>query len=310
VREAPTDVRDTDVLDLVRRHWHAGVDALSHLPVGFGAWHWRATAGEAPVLFVSLDRLAGRHTGPTLEAAYRGAADLAAVGLDFVLAPLVSGDGSMTAGLGDDRVSVTPWVDGDSGDGDLPDPAAAAETAAMLAALHATPAPAEVPAWAPLVDAGLPQRLAEQAGTPWDSGPYGERARSALGDRLADVTAWVERYLDLARRTSPATWVTTHGEPHTRNQVRTGDGRTLLVDWESLKLAPAERDLRYLVEQGHGSLCRAEPSLVEMFDLEWRLDEVAQYAAWFQAPHTGTESDRVALGGLLHELARPPGRTG
>ena len=309
MREAPTDVRETDVLDLVRRHWHAGVAAVGHLPVGFGAWHWRATAHETSVLFVSLDRLAARHTAASLEAAYRGAADLAAAGLDFVLAPLPTGDDAMTVALGDDRLSATPWVDGDSGDGSLPDLAAAAETAAMLAALHATPAPAGVPTWAPLVDAGLPQRLTEQARTPWDSGPYGERARAALGDRLADVTSWVERYLDLARRTDPATWVATHGEPHTRNQVRTGDGRSLLVDWESLKLAPAERDLRYLVEQGHGSLCRAEPSLVEMFDLEWRLDEVAQYAAWFRAPHTGTESDRVALGGLLHELDRPPGRT-
>ncbi len=42
-----------------------------------------------------------------------------------------------------------------------------------------------------------------------------------------------------------------------------------------------------------------------MFDLEWRLDEVTQYADWFEAPHGGTESDRVALGGLVGELTRP-----
>lgn len=41
-----------------------------------------------------------------------------------------------------------------------------------------------------------------------------------------------------------------------------------------------------------------------MFDLEWRLDEIAAYARWFAEPHTGTDSDRVALGGLLEELER------
>ncbi|MGH3345790.1 MAG: hypothetical protein ACRDO4_02300, partial [Nocardioides sp.] len=139
----------------------------------------------------------------------------------------------------------------------------------------------------------------------WDSGPYAERARGALEARLVDLDRWVRRYLDLAGRTDPSRWVATHGEPHTRNQLRTIDDRTLLVDWESLKAGPPERDLRYLVDQGHEGLCTTDPDLVEMFDLEWRLDEVAQYAEWFQAPHAGTESDRVALGGLLHELERP-----
>ena len=37
-------------------------------------------------------------------------------------------------------------------------------------------------------------------------------------------------------------------------------------------------------------------------ELEWRLDEVSQYAAWFEQPHTGTDNDRVALGGLRSAL--------
>ena len=39
--------------------------------------------------------------------------------------------------------------------------------------------------------------------------------------------------------------------------------------------------------------------------LEWRLDEVSQYTAWFASPHTGSEDDRIAFGGLLGELDRP-----
>ncbi len=305
MREAPADVRDADVLELVRRHWHADVEEVAHLPVGFGAWHWRASTRGEPALFVTLDRLADRHTAASLESAYRAAADLAALGLGFVMSPLPTGERSMTVVLDDDRLSVTPWVDGTSGDGSFADASEASRTAAMLTALHAAPVPAGVPVWHPLVDAGLPDRLSEQTRAPWDGGPYGEQARAALGDRLASVASWVERYLGLARRTDPATWVATHGEPHTRNQLATPDG-VVLVDWESLRLAPRERDLRWLAPY---DLAGADPSLVEMFDLEWRLDEVAQYAAWFHGPHTGTESDRVALGGLLHELDRPAGRT-
>jgi spectinomycin phosphotransferase len=82
------------------------------------------------------------------------------------------------------------------------------------------------------------------------------------------------------------------------------------VDWESVKVAPPERDLRLLVDSGmpwaaayDGPVPVAE--MFEMFDLEWRLDEIDQYAHWFAAPHTGSDSDDVAYRGLLEELSRP-----
>ncbi len=305
MREAPTDLSFAALLAAVREHWLAEADALEHLPVGFGAWHWRASQAGMTRLFVTVDRLGGRHSPESLEAAYRGAAMLAATGLEFVLAPSPTREGSITVPVGDDRMSVTAWLDGTSGDGSLRDDAEAQHTAEMLHALHATPPPRGLPRWAPLVDIELPARLADRVRRPWDSGPYAEQARAALADRLADVDRWVARYLTLAARADPSQWVPTHGEPHTRNQLRTDDGRTVLVDWESLKLGPRERDLRVLVDQGYEALCEHDPDLVEMFDLEWRLDEIAQYADWFEAPHAGTDSDRVALGGLLHELERP-----
>lgn len=42
-----------------------------------------------------------------------------------------------------------------------------------------------------------------------------------------------------------------------------------------------------------------------MFDLEWRLDEVQQYAVWFQQPHPGGADDLEAVEGLVEELERP-----
>ena len=142
--------------------------------------------------------------------------------------------------------------------------------------------------------------LALALGRPWDTGPSGERARGALAERIGDIGRWVAAYHRLASVARTRPWVPTHGEPHTANQLVTPTGR-LLVDWETLRRAPAERDLRVLVQDGHGDLCAPDWAMVEMFDLEWRLDEVASYARWFAAPHTGTASDEVAWGGLRGE---------
>ncbi|MGA8247529.1 MAG: phosphotransferase, partial [Nocardioides sp.] len=134
------------------------------------------------------------------------------------------------------------------------------------------------------------------------TGPYADPARDAVRRHLDDLARWTDRYHHLASVAREHAWVATHGEPHSGNQLLTPSGR-LLVDWESLKLAPAELDLRILVEAG--AAAGADPEMVELFDLEWRLDEISQYAAWFAAPHTGTADDAIAFGGLQEELARP-----
>ncbi len=174
----------------------------------------------------------------------------------------------------------------------------------MLAALHARPVPTGTVDWRPVVDRGFPARLALRLGTPWETGPYGEHARAAISERIEAVGRWTTRYLALVDAAASRRWVATHGEPHSANQLVTPT-RRVLVDWETLRRAPAERDLRVLVEHGHEDLCPAvDREMVEMFDLEWRLDEISQYADWFAAPHSGTASDEVAYGGLRGELDR------
>lgn len=42
--------------------------------------------------------------------------------------------------------------------------------------------------------------------------------------------------------------------------------------------------------------------MLELFTLDWRLSEVAEYARWFAAAHIGTEDDHTALEGLYEEL--------
>jgi len=316
MREPPAHVDDEDVLAQVRRLWLPDADSAEHLPVGFGAHHWRVAAGGRSALFVTLDGLGPRHTGDTLERAYAGAAELAGRGLEFVLASVPTPEGRFTAAVAGGALSATPWYDGTTGEGSLTTPAEIAESAHLLARLHGAPPPDFLPQWAPLVPPDFPQTLATNLEEPWSTGPYGERARSALVDHLEQIGRWTASYHRLAELATRRHWVATHGEPHTRNQLRTAT-TTFLVDWESLRLAPRERDFATLLETGLGWLPDYglaapswEPSweMVELFDLEWRLDEIKQYAEWFRAPHTGSESDKVAIEGLVGELQRPEWR--
>ena len=305
MREPPREASDSDVLVTLREGWDLPVDSVDHLPLGFGAHHWRADIAGLPRLFVTLDVLGAHHTAPSLEAAYAAAAALAASGLEFVVASIAARDGRYTRALGGGALSVTSWLDAPpAGHGPILDGTLAARNAEMLMRLHTARPPEGIPLWTPRVGPDLPDRLAAATTSAWSGGPYGERVRALLLDDRNAIAAWTARYHDLVARSDDVPWVPTHGEPHTANQVLTAAG-PVFVDWETLALAPRERDLAPLVQSGHAHLVRPDWTMIEMFDLEWRLDEIAQYAAWFAGPHDGTDDDRIAFDGLVSELRRP-----
>lgn len=305
MREAPDAVSVEAVLDAVRTGWAIDVDAIEHLPVGFGAHHWRVSYAGMPRVFVTLDSLGRRHSAESLEAAYSGAGELAAGGLEFVVASIRDRHGHYTAPLAGGSLSCVPWLDGEpAGSGAIDGDSLARQNAEVLARLHATTPPAGIPSWRPRVGEDFGDSLADLLRSPWQTGPYGERAQNALARRIDAIRRWTESYHELARRAAEHPWVPTHGEPHTANQVVTDEG-IVFVDWESLARAPRERDLGTLVGSGYAELAAPNWEMIELFDLEWRLEELAQYADWFNRPHTGTDSDRVAFDDLTEELNRP-----
>lgn len=255
-------------------------------------------------MFVTLDQLEPRHTATSLEAAYAGAAALAASGLDVVCAPLPAQSGRFTVDVGVGVLSVTPWLEGRSPtEAEASEPWHVREVALALTALHRAAPPAGLRSWTPRVGPEFADELRVRTAKPWTSGPLAEEARGALSAHEAAIRSWTGRYLELAevacsRRDS---WVPTHGEPHNDNQVMTADG-VRLVDWESLALAPPERDHADLLATA-SDLLFSDPAMVELFVLDWRLSEIAEYARWFAAPHTGSDDDHTALEGLYEELA-------
>ncbi|CRZ14349.1 protein kinase family protein [Mycolicibacterium neworleansense] len=299
----PESIGDETIANVVAAHWLPEITDIRYLPWGFGAHHWRVIGG-ATTLFVTLDQLEPRHTGSSLEAAYAGAAALAAAGLNMVCAPLPSRSGRFTVDVRGGALSVTPWLQGSSPtEVQAREPQHVREVVLALDALHSALPPEGLRPWTPQVGFSFAEELRTRTAEPWTSGPLAEKARLALTSHIEPIQGWTERYLELAETACSRrdAWVPTHGEPHNDNQVVTADG-VQLVDWESLALAPPERDYADLPAAAH-HLLRPDPAMLELFALDWRLSEIAEYTRWFTAAHIGSEDDRTALEGLYEELA-------
>lgn len=203
-------------------------------------------------------------------------------------------EGSFTLPFGECTLSVTRWLDGErlsSSTPDLPN---------LLGVLHRAPVPATALVWTTEVDPRLADRFGDLLRAPWD-GPLGVAARLALSEHISQLAGWVREHTMLTERADPSAYVVTHGEPGVHNQWR-ARGRTWSIDWESLRLAPRERDLATLVHAGVAT--DGDSAMIRLFDLEWRLSEVWSFARWLQGPPEGGADDRAALAGLTEELTR------
>ena len=306
MQEAPAELTEVEVLALVRAAWNGGATAAEHLAVGFGAHHWRVDVDGGPSLFATYDRFGKRHSLDSLTAAYAGAMHMAEHGLEFVLAPLRTLAGGVLVPVAAGALSCSPGSTvGWSATGPSSTPRRRPPTSPTSPGCTPPTRPPACSSWSPVVRPDVADRLADMVAIAWPTGPYGEPTRRSIAGRLTAIEEWSGRYLALAEVAADRRWVITHGETHTRNQVMTPDG-IRFVDWESLKLAPRERDLSTLVQAGYGVRVNADRAMVELFDLEWRLAEIAEYADWFAAPHTGTADDRIAYEGLLEQLDRGP----
>jgi spectinomycin phosphotransferase len=329
----PPDLTTETVLDVVRAHWDDAVVAAAFLPVGTGAHHWVAAGKRRPRWFVTADDVTADGRLDELLDTYAAARELARRGHHLVVPTVPPQAGSSSnPGPGDPvgvvlprtqkalpggyLVTVTGYLEGESGPGDYVDDDQRAPIAGALGALHAEPAPPRIRPWAP----GPPQRsdltrLLSAPVTAWSVGPCGEPARVALQGQEPHVRRLIARYDELAERglARRDDWVPTHGEPHTANVLWLAGG-PVLVDWESLRLAPRERDLRTVLRgadgalplsayTAHGGSADLDDDMVELFDLESWLRGVADLAVRFAQPHTGDDDDQRALAAFVAEIA-------
>ncbi|WP_394620424.1 phosphotransferase [Lentzea sp. JNUCC 0626] len=238
-----------------------------YAPLGFGDYHWTVGDHFTSVADLTTKPLAG------LRQAMETAASLS--DLPFVVAPLRADDGSAVVLLNDRyALSVFPFVQGETGTFGDPLPAGIDE---LLAALHAT----EPPPHTPIAAIDLPGRdalaaLLDEPGE-WFSTPAREVFVAHTG-RLRDALT----ELDRLAAALPDERVLTHGEPHAGNVISTAGGLKL-VDWDTVGLAPPERDL--WLAGGQSSF----------YSLRWSLDDIAQFSEKLRAPHEKSRDAELSL---------------
>jgi spectinomycin phosphotransferase len=125
----------------------------------------------------------------------------------------------------------------------------AVDRTAVLADIVALHAATDVAAPHAAVESGfLPGRrqlniALDHVDEAWPTGPYGEPARALLHDHATGVRALLAHYDRLVVEVCmhDQSMVVAHGEPHASNVVIEPTGPRL-VDWESVLIAPPERD--------------------------------------------------------------------
>jgi spectinomycin phosphotransferase len=148
-------------------------------------------------------------------------------------------------------------------------------------------------------------------GEPWTGGPFSEPTRMALHDHQQEVRNSLTSLdaLSQAVASSGPDLVITHGEPHPGNLIRT-QSVVALIDWDTVALAPRERDL-WMFDDGTPDALSIYEDLTEhklnhtamsFYRLAWELFDMASFIEMFRSAHQRSqwiEQKWVVLHGLL-----------
>jgi spectinomycin phosphotransferase len=299
VRSPPAGLSTDTVVQTLRDGWGLDVDDAEYAPLGAGSYHWEVGARDGVRAFVTVDDLGQKAwLGDTRDEAFAGlqsafdtAVALRKSGLEFVVAPIPTRSGESLRRL-DPRYTVAlfPFRHGEAGAfGRYEDDGERRAVVAMLGELHRTPAAAR--------EAGLAlpgrrhlETALRELDVAWTGGPLSEPAREAVRNaatELADLLALADRLRTEAESRGVAS-VVTHGEPHRANVLRTGEGLAL-VDWDTVALAPPERDLWFVVDNGADAAdlgTQVNEVALDYFRLTWDLKDVAEYLNVLRGPHS------------------------
>ena len=322
----PDGLPEAALTAVLGRRWDMTVAAAVYRPVGWGSHHWAVTDAAGSRWFVTADELAHKRMSEReplgaafgrLRASLAAATELRASGAAFVVAPVRTGDGEPLARV-DDRfgVAVYPFVDGQSFDwGEFSSPEHRLGVLRLVAAVHTAPAAASRPRW--------PTTSPCRAGRRWRRPSTPRATLPAPGPTRCGRPSWSGGTRRRSGGCSPGTTASCHGPvrcgqggPHPwRAPPRQHDADRsrgwVLIDWDTVLVAPPERDL-WLIDPGDGTMLDAYASAtgvspVPLFDayrLRWDIADIAAGVGRFRRPHAGSPEDDKAWGLLANLIER------
>jgi spectinomycin phosphotransferase/16S rRNA (guanine(1405)-N(7))-methyltransferase len=325
----PDGLADEALVGVLSDGWGLAVTAIDYRAVGFGSHHWEVIDADGVRWFVTVDDLDGKRQSVNepeaaafgrLRAALATAMDLRDSGAAFVVAPIPTLAGEPLVRM--DRrfgVALYPYVDGQSYSwGAFPTPVHRRGVLDLIVALHTAPTAASRHAMAD--DFAVPHRdelelTSDHNGVRLQDGPYASLTSALLAENAERVRQLLARHDGLVKeiRGRPGRMVLTHGEPHPGNTMLTSAG-WVLIDWDTVLLAPPERDL-WSLDPGDGSVIGAYadatgttplPPTLELYRIRWDLADIAAYVSRFRGPHSGSLDDEQSWDELCSLIGRLP----
>lgn len=328
MRSPPADLAPERLGAALADGWELRAASMEYWPEGAGSHHWVLTDANGLRHFATVDNLDGKDwLGGTRQAVFEGlrralltATELRhAAGLEFVVAPVAARDGEFLRRL-DGRYAVTlfPFLAGHSYPfGPYPDERLRGQALDLIAALHRSTT--AVRGLAPVhmlgfTDRGGLEAFLRDPSRPWDGGPFSESTGRLMASRAADIARLTAAFDRLAEITAPARadLVITHGEPHPANLISVDD-RVVLIDWDTVALAPPERDVSLIITGTEGADRYQEatgrtldPAVLTLYRVRWYLDDLASAVRMFRTPHRDTADTRRWRQGLALQLEQLP----
>lgn len=316
MRSLPEAFQERELIACLAEGWGLNVESTRYAAVGFGSYHWEVTDAAGRLHFVTVDDLDHKgwlgHDRDSAFDGLRGAFDAALAlrregGLEFVVAPIPAAQGETVRRIGSRyTVALFPFVDGSCGRFyEDSTPEERAEVVRMLAELHRATRVALPSARRRHLD--LPERHRLEAALrelnrTWTGGPFSEPARELVASHASELVRRLQAFDRLAREVAAAgaDFVITHGEPHACNVLRSAD-QVLLVDWDTVGLAPPERDLWLVAGDGDELALYADSTgrsidtaTLALYRLRWELDDISIYTGLFRAEHAHTADTEKA----------------
>jgi spectinomycin phosphotransferase len=273
------DLPDEKLVSCVRDDYRLPIVHLEFLPLGadVNTAVYRAVAHDGTPYFLKL------RSGFFDETTVSLPRWLCDQGIAHIIAPLATQTGQLWTQVDDFSVILYPFVQGRNGFEQRLSKRQWVELGAVLKAIHSTaipsplvpPIPRETysPRWRNLV---LAYQVQAQAGT------YGDAIAADLvgfiQSKQGEISSLVERAERLANilQTRQLEYVLCHGDIHAGNVLLDHD-KLYIVDWDTLIIAPKERDLMF-IGAGIGGV--------------W---DSPQEAAWFYGGYGPTDIDPAAL---------------